>query len=523
MSDINAGKARISKSRLSAGSSGLDALKGDDGFSPIIGISEDATGVEITVTDITGTRTAFVKNGEKGDRGEQGIQGIPGEKGEKGDQGEQGLQGVQGEPGIQGIQGIQGIPGIKGDKGDQGIPGIKGDKGDQGIQGIQGEKGEKGDQGEQGVKGEKGDQGIQGVKGDKGDSYTITPNDYNEIAEIAKSKINPITEIKMNGEVKGTSGSVDLGTVITEHQDISNKLSTNGTIGSATNLNTLTTGMYSLESVINADLPLKTRMYGTLIQGSGSYKPQFVIGGGDGASGLFTRRWLTGSSKWTDWSFQPTKTSDLTNDSNFITNEYHDSSKQDTLVSGTNIKTVNNQSLLGDGNINIEGSAGTCNVFVITEDMVTVVKDDTKGVAPYSTSYGYTNITVSEDAGIEWKEGAIYSFVIDTKMVAESAYRNVRIRIGENGAWHPIMAASTTIEAGNTYFVKNMTVLYIYKSSIRTEGHHYYDANTTYAYLVNSVAGDATDSPVKISSDGYGARYSLIFPTTPVSEVNEEK
>ena len=33
-----------------------------------------------------------------------------------------------------------------------------------------------------------------------------------------------ITEVKMNGESKGTSGVVDLGTVITEHQDISGKV-----------------------------------------------------------------------------------------------------------------------------------------------------------------------------------------------------------------------------------------------------------------------------------------------------------
>lgn len=32
--------------------------------------------------------------------------------------------------------------------------------------------------------------------------------------------------------------------------------------------------------------------------------------------------------------------------------------KQDTLVSGTNIKTINNQSILGSGNINIEGGSG---------------------------------------------------------------------------------------------------------------------------------------------------------------------
>ena len=32
--------------------------------------------------------------------------------------------------------------------------------------------------------------------------------------------------------------------------------------------------------------------------------------------------------------------------------------KQDTLVSGTNIKTINNQSLLGEGNIDIQGGGG---------------------------------------------------------------------------------------------------------------------------------------------------------------------
>jgi len=37
---------------------------------------------------------------------------------------------------------------------------------------------------------------------------------------------------------------------------------------------------------------------------------------------------------------------------------HHDSSKQDTLVSGTNIKTINNQSLLGSGNIDTQGGGG---------------------------------------------------------------------------------------------------------------------------------------------------------------------
>jgi hypothetical protein len=39
-------------------------------------------------------------------------------------------------------------------------------------------------------------------------------------------------------------------------------------------------------------------------------------------------------------------------------------SKQDTLVSGTNIKTINNQSILGTGDITISGAGGVQNVFI---------------------------------------------------------------------------------------------------------------------------------------------------------------
>ena len=70
----------------------------------------------------------------------------------------------------------------------------------------------------------------------------------------------------------------------------------------------------------------------------------------------------------------PARTSDLTNDSGFLTSETEPAfnssvaknitnaditnwnSKQDTLVSGTNIKTINGNNLLGSGNINIDGS-----------------------------------------------------------------------------------------------------------------------------------------------------------------------
>lgn len=85
--------------------------------------------------------------------------------------------------------------------------------------------------------------------------------------------------------------------------------------------------------------------------------------------------------------------------------------------------------------------------FVISEDMFTLDTEQVYGTAPYSTSYYYTNITINEDSGVQWIEGAMYLFLLDTK-VATSSYRNVRLRIGEEGRWIPLMNNDGTIAAG---------------------------------------------------------------------------
>lgn len=159
--------------------------------------------------------------------------------------------------------------------------------------------------------------------------------------------------------------------------------------------------------------------------------------------------------------------------------------------------------------------------FAITEDMVTVWTDSTKGVAPWSTSYGMTYIEIDKNAGVQWLEGALYAFVVDTKMVVASAYRNVAIRIGgddDGDVWHCMMDTSSAL-AGHSSFAKAFNTTFQYKSVYRPEGalHRQTDSNTTYPYLVNTVYGDNAGSSVTIDPAGYGARYSLIFPTTPIS------
>lgn len=72
---------------------------------------------------------------------------------------------------------------------------------------------------------------------------------------------------------------------------------------------------------------------------------------------------LTGSyNSLSDTPVIPSATSELTNDSNFVnTTDLSTalSTKQDTLVSGTNIKTINNNSILGSGNLTITGGSAT--------------------------------------------------------------------------------------------------------------------------------------------------------------------
>lgn len=60
---------------------------------------------------------------------------------------------------------------------------------------------------------------------------------------------------------------------------------------------------------------------------------------------------------------KPVNVSEFTNDANYVT-ESQLETKQDILVSGTNIKTVNNQSLLGSGNIEIEGGSSTAEEII---------------------------------------------------------------------------------------------------------------------------------------------------------------
>ena len=157
-----------------AGQDGVDGINGtdgEDGITPTIG----ANGNWFLGEEDTG----------KPSRGEQGPQGIQGPKGEKGDTGATGPQGPSGQNGTDGINGTDGEDGITptiGENGnwflgeeDTGKP-SRGEQGPQGIQGPQGEKGDTGATGPQGPAGQDGADGINGTDGEDGITPTIGAN-----------------------------------------------------------------------------------------------------------------------------------------------------------------------------------------------------------------------------------------------------------------------------------------------------------------------------------------------------------
>jgi hypothetical protein len=76
--------------------------------------------------------------------------------------------------------------------------------------------------------------------------------------------------------------------------------------------------------------------------------------------------------------------------------------KQDALESGTNIKTINNESILGSGNITIQGGGGGCDVNVIEGVKVngtSLTPDSNKDVdIPQASASGFGVVRMSTDS-----------------------------------------------------------------------------------------------------------------------------
>ena len=263
-------------------------------------------------------------------------------------------------------------------------------------------------------------QGGTGGGGEGGGTITEA-----EITAMGFTKnLGTITGIKMNGESKGTEGVVDLGNVITEHQDISGKV--DKVSGKQLSTEDFTSALkskleglsnYDDTAISNAVSSLQTQI-NTLVSGNANDAINsfneiiaFLDGVKDtedlasivasieqqiaGKMDAVTLAKVATSGSYNDLSDKPTIPSAVTESTisgwGFTKNtgtyskpsggipktdlasavqtslgkadtalqSHQDiSGKQDKLVSGSNIKTINGQSILGSGNITIEGGSG---------------------------------------------------------------------------------------------------------------------------------------------------------------------
>lgn len=120
---------------------GEGAIKGKDGFSPIIAENSNNTDDDYRLNITTASSSYTTPNlmgpqGLKGDKGEQGEIGPMGPQGSTGETGPQGPKGDKGIQGERGLQGAQGVPGVKGDKGEKGPAGEPGQPGESAVSAI---------------------------------------------------------------------------------------------------------------------------------------------------------------------------------------------------------------------------------------------------------------------------------------------------------------------------------------------------------------------------------------------------
>ena len=237
---------------------------------------------------------------------------------------------------------------------------------------------------------------------------------------------DPKVSIKMNGTEKGSftlnqasAGEVDLGTVITAHQDISGKVdktlnakafeaitirTTNSAEDKAANvaaikayvdnLKTLgvdTTKILSIPVRMDIDTTgnLMYRDIGNyfsltgMVFGPNDLKIAYVDIGNDGHYSEFLKVYDDEQLK--------TSRKDLVSAINEVNSLAK--KKQDALTSGTNIKTINNQSILGSGNVDISAPIYVVPMVLSTEGypIPDSSKIDTNKLSVYMKS-GYTVI-----------------------------------------------------------------------------------------------------------------------------------
>ena len=304
-----------------------------------------------------------------------------------------------------------------------------------------------------------------------------------------------ITEIKMNGNSKGTDGVVDLGTVITEHQDISGKVDKIN--GKQLTTEDFTTALKNkLESLNNYDDTSIQQAINTLRSDFNT-----LVGGNT----------TTAIDNFNEIIAFLDGITDSQNLDNIIANiQLEIAKKQVALISGTNIKTINGQSILGSGNIqinsgsNYELPAATTNTrggIKIGSGVIVDNTDVLHAKVNESTGLSITNNGIEIKLGTGLKVG--YQNRIETNLktinrqpIEGSGNIEIQGDSGGSGGKEYIEAPLLTEPTGSSIY---------FTVSVPAEPNKVYVAKKKVSGIdINSIG---------IPDDSIGAEYTIMFQT----------
>lgn len=289
-----------------------------------------------------------------------------------------------------------------------------------------------------------------------------------------------VTGVKMNGTTKNPSnGVVDLGTVITEHQDISGKQDT----------------LVSGES-------LKT-INGQSLLGSGE------IDLSEYETKIDSEAKLQDAKGYTDDKSEYLETQ-MKNSLGELLNilELSFQNKQDLLVSGTNIKTINGQSLLGEGDITIGGgngeSSSNCTIPTFAGFLpsgATVIEESTSstiGEVLYDQSNNRFVFKDTSIAKVQYFGNWIGSYLYNNIDISPAVAKNDKLFYYNNAHYRVIDGVLSVISETENYVQKTIRALSAsFTTQIRdvlTNAKAYTDGKIQ--YLANQKAYD-TITPIE--------------------------
>ena len=298
------------------------------------------------------------------------------------------------------------VPGPQGPAGEDGATGPQGEKGDKGDRGPQGLQGPTGPQGLQGPQGEQGIQGPQGPKGEQGGLIEV-------VGIVASSDLlpSPATLDKLDAAYLVGTGPYNL------YIQVGSTPSTAVWFNAGVfNSGTVVTVAGTPVSIFDADTKVSisegyvgNRIYGQ-VSGTGNglimYKvdapeastPAPVVNGGvakrdaNGQIGVPETPTADGhaaSKKYVD-------TGDAVLD---IRITAMGTAKQDKLVSGTNIKTIGNESILGSGNLDVAFNADLADVATSGSYTDLINKPSLGTAAACNTGTSSGNVPVLDSNG----------------------------------------------------------------------------------------------------------------------------